>query len=389
MRLSFRIALRFLLSNKGQTFLILLGIAIGISVQIFIGSLIQGLQASLLDATIGSSPHITISAQEKNTPMDHSQQLIEVIKKSDGTITSLSDSITVGAFIKTGDRSEQVVVRGFDFTLSNDIYKFDERLLDSSSTLPVKSDEVIIGKGIADEFDLRKGDTIELLSVDGTTVKATISGVFDLKVAAINQSWVLGTKALAREITGYGDDQVSEIELQIEAPFEADTVSAAIDRAINNKDIKVIDWKSQNEQLLSGLSGQSTSSLMIQVFVVISVVLGIASVLAISVMQKSRQLGILKAMGINDSMASTIFLSQGVLLGLGGAILGILFGFGLLYSFTTFALNPDGTPVVPILISPSFIALSGAIAIIASTIASLIPALKSRKLSPMEVIKNG
>ncbi|OJV66443.1 MAG: permease [Clostridiales bacterium 38-18] len=388
MRLSFRIALRFLLSNKGQTFLILLGIAIGISVQIFIGSLIQGLQASLLDATIGSSPHITISASEKNTPMDKSQQLIQSVKNSDATITSLSDSITVGAFIKTGDRSEQVVVRGFDFNLSNAIYKFDERL-DANSQLPANDHEVIIGKGIADAFDLSKGDTIKLLSVDGTTVNATIAGVFDLKVAAINQSWVLGTKALARDITGYTDDQVSEIELQIEAPFDADQVSATIASNINNSDIKVVDWKSQNEQLLSGLSGQSTSSLMIQVFVVISVVLGIASVLAISVMQKSRQLGILKAMGINDAMASTIFLSQGVLLGLGGAVLGILFGFGLLYSFTTFALNPDGTPVVPILISPSFIALSGAIAVIASTTASLIPALKSRKLSPMEVIKNG
>ena len=147
--------------------------------------------------------------------------------------------------------------------------------------------------------------------------------------------------------------------------------------------------EASNEQLLSGLTGQSTSSLMIQVFVVISVVLGIASVLAITVLQKSKQIGILKAMGINDRTSSYIFLSQGFILGVLGGILGIIFGIGLLFIFSNFALNPDGTPVVPIFINPMFIGLSGLIAILASTGASIIPALKSKKLSPIEVIRNG
>ncbi len=84
-----------------------------------------------------------------------------------------------------------------------------------------------------------------------------------------------------------------------------------------------------------------------------AVVLGIASVLAISVLQKSRQIGILKAMGVKDSTASFIFLSQG-LLGVIGSILGVLLGLLLAYSFTIFAVNPDGTPVVGrTLVSPS------------------------------------
>jgi lipoprotein-releasing system permease protein len=128
---------------------------------------------------------------------------------------------------------------------------------------------------------------------------------------------------------------------------------------------------------------------MIQVFVIISVVLGIASVLAISVVQKSRQIGILKAMGIKDSTSSLIFLLQGFMLGVFGGVLGILLGFGLLYSFTSFALNPDGTPVVPILINVNFIGFSALVAITASTLAALIPARRSSKLNPIEVIKNG
>ncbi|MBN2795279.1 MAG: ABC transporter permease [Clostridia bacterium] len=386
MKLSFRIALRFLFSSKGQTLLILLGIAIGISVQIFIGSLIQGLQSSLLDATIGSSPHITIKAVEKNEPLNHPETIINTVKK-DEQLVALSSSITTGAFLRVDDRTEQILVRGFNYSDANKIYKFNDKLIEGQ--LPLQENDIIIGKALAESFKLKIGDEVDIQSVNGHIIKGNITGLFDLKVAAINESWVLSSIDFSRQISDYSADQISEIEMQVIEPFDADLIAIELSKLINQNEISTVDWKTENQQLLSGLNGQSTSSLMIQVFVVISVVLAIASVLAISVMQKSRQLGILKAMGINDTMASYIFLSQGFILGVIGAILGILFGLGLLYSFTTFALNPDGTPVVPILINPGFILLSGVIAMSASTLASLIPALKSKKLSPMEVIKNG
>lgn len=155
-----------------------------------------------------------------------------------------------------------------------------------------------------------------------------------------------------------------------------------------NYDIRVDNWKNQNEQLLSGLQGQSISSIMIQVFVMISVILGIASVLAITVMQKSKQIGILKAMGITNRTSGYIFLFEGFVLGILGALLGIGLGLGLSVAFTKFALNTDGTPVVPLFINSSFITLSGAIAVIASMCAALIPAIRSSKLNPIDIIRN-
>ncbi|MCK7485915.1 MAG: FtsX-like permease family protein [Bacillus subtilis] len=94
-------------------------------------------------------------------------------------------------------------------------------------------------------------------------------------------------------------------------------------------------------------------------------------------------------MGIKDSQASFIFLSQGMILGVFGAITGLLIGLGLLYSFTTFALNADGTLVVPLSIDPGFMALSALIAFSSASLASFIPARKSTKISIIEVIKNG
>lgn len=109
----------------------------------------------------------------------------------------------------------------------------------------------------------------------------------------------------------------------------------------------VTNWKAENAALLSGLSGQTALSLMIQVFVLISVVLGIASVLAISVVQKSRQIGILKAKGMHNPKASLVFLFQGFLLGVLGAIAGVGLGIGLSWSFATFVTNPDGSSWYP------------------------------------------
>ncbi|HPJ24476.1 MAG TPA: FtsX-like permease family protein, partial [Bacillota bacterium] len=208
-----------------------------------------------------------------------------------------------------------------------------------------------------------------------------------IKVQSLNNTWVLTPLSTIQALVGEGD-VVSNIEIQLNDIFADIETKTAIASTIGSN-YTISTWTEENQDLLSGLNGQSVSSLMIQIFVIISVVLGISSILAISVLQKSRQLGILKAMGIQDKDASKIFLFQGFILGIFGAILGILFGLGLSYMFTKFALNPDGTPVIALQINAGFIALSGAIALVASTLAALSPAIKSSKLSVIEVIRNG
>ena len=238
-----------------------------------------------------------------------------------------------------------------------------------------------------EEAGIAVGDTVSILTPYGDAVDAVVSGEYDLGVSSLNKSWALSNLSLAQNLFGLGSG-VTSIEAQVGDPFAADKVASEIAKIIP-EGLLVSNWKEQNASLLSGLSGQSISSLMIQIFVMVSVVLGIASVLAISVMQKSRQIGILKAMGIKNRTASLIFVDQGFLLGIFGALLGVGFGLGLAFLFTKFAVNADGTPVVALYIDRNFIALSAAIALLASMLAALIPARRSSKLDPMEVIKNG
>ncbi len=386
MRLGFHIAVRFLKSNVGQTILIIMGIAIGVSVQIFIGSLIQGLQKSLIEKTIGDSAHITILPGEDEEEIEDYDVLYKKILGADERIESISFAADYPAFFELDDESKSVLVRGFDLKKADKIYDFSQRMVEGE--FPDDPDEVMVGVGLRDEFHLKKGDMITLLTNSGNVDEFMITGFFDLKVASVNKTWVITTLKVSENLFGLDRTLTSiEIQLQEDHVFEADEVSKKLAGIIGRK-FKTEDWKGQNEQLLSGLQGQSISSIMIQVFVLISVVLGIASVLAITVIQKSRQIGILKAMGIRNKSASFIFISEGLLLGIFGAIMGIAMGLGLAYSFTKFAVNADGTPVVALYISNEFILLSGLIAVASSVAAALIPAVRSSRLNPIDIIRN-
>ena len=393
MKLAYQIAIRFLKSGKLQTLMIILGIAVGVSVQVFIGSLITGLQKSLVDKTIGSSSQITIKVESNTSFISNYETLITQINELESQVEILSPSISAGISLRsiTGSEiiTEQSLLRGFDFERANQIYKFDDRL--TQGVLPTQNGQIVLGSLLFQSLGIELNDVIEILVPSGPSsfnvFEVEVVGVFDFNVRAVNQSWSLATLGVVQSILGQAD-VVNAIEMQIQDVFSAEDIALRIQSNLVENDYVVENWIEQNAELLSGLQGQSVSSLMIQVFVMISVVLAIASVLAITVLQKSKQIGILKAMGIQDKDASLGFVIEGLILGVFGAIGGVLLGLGLAVSFTTFAIGADGNPVVPLFIDYGFIALSALIAVIAATIASLIPARKSSRLSVIEVIRN-
>jgi lipoprotein-releasing system permease protein len=269
-----------------------------------------------------------------------------------------------------------------------DLYDIKSKIYEGN--VPKNLYEILIGKNLKEELKLNIGDKISLITPNGKTKDSIVTGFYDLKVANINKSWIITNLKTSQDIFDF-NNKVTSIEMQLNSKdvFKADEIAISINEELADNNVKVENWKDQNEELLGGLNGQSVSSLMIQVSVLISVTLGIASVLAITVVQKSKQIGILKAMGIKDRDASKIFLYEGLLLGVAGAIMGIIFGITLMVGFTKFALNPDGTSIIPLYLDYKFIALSGAIAVVSASLAALIQARSSSKLEPIEVIKNG
>jgi len=383
--LSIKIAIRFLKTGGTQSLLIIIGIAIAISIQIFVGLLIDSLQKTLVDRTIGNSPQITISSATDIGTMRDWEILVSEIREID-QIKTVAVSATSSAYIEDGTRNLPIIVRGFNFNNADSIYNIRNSLYEGRPYQSVR--EVLIGKDLREDLEVNIGDRLVVRTPEGKEVIFIISGFYDLGVASVNESWVLANLKTAQRIFNFGN-RITAIEVTVNDVFAADTTAREIEKVLNNDDIEINNWKQQNEELLSGLEGQRMSSLVIQIVIIASVVIAISSVLAITVLQKSKEIGILKAMGIKDLAASVIFIYEGFLVGLIGATLGVILGLGLLYGFNAFTTSPDGVAIVDLYIEYDFILTSWLIGLAASTFAGILPARKSIKLSPVEVIREG
>lgn len=372
MKLAIKIAKKFLLSNKSQSVLIISAIAIGISVQLFIGLLIQGLQSDLINSTIGDASHISVSQSED---FIYDEEVITELENTDGII-SVSPVLLSNSFMEIDDENYSIILNGID--LDNNIYSLDEKL--SEGSLPKADDEIMLGVF----YDVEIGEEVTFILADGKSTEFKVVGKFDFGNSTVNEKSAYLPLSALQTFTD-NENKISVIETQVDEVFLSDEIAKEIDL----DEYEVTTWQEANASLLSALSSQSMSSIIIQVFIIISVTLAISSVLIISVVQKSKQIGILKAMGLNDRNISRVFVTQGFMLGAIGSTLGIILGLLLSYSFTTFAVDETGNAVINIYFSIDFIAISFFIGVGVSTIASLIPARKSRKLSAMEVIGNG
>ena len=395
------------MSAKKQTIVIVLGIAVGVSVQVFIGSLISGLQVDLIDTAVGSTTQITVSSDidrtidlnsgEISLPVITDDSISTAIKDVSEDLIYVTETLDVIGFIEKEGIEKQVVFRGFDLDQAEGIYKLesDEKLV--YGRMPEASDEMILGIDFYNEYeenDINLYDENNPITVDvrrqgsNELVTFKIVGFFDLGVKALNNAWGIGSIEATRSVYGIDDYYISTIEMQVSDPFLAQELAVEIQNKIGDT-YEITNWMDEQASLLSGLQGQSISSLMIQVFVIVAVVLGISSTLAITVLQKSKQIGILKAMGLTDKDASFVFLSEGVILGVFGAITGVILGVGLSVMFVTFAIDQTtGDPVVPLNIDPGFIVLSAFIALFASILSALLPARRSSKMTVIEVIRN-
>lgn len=378
---AFRIALRFLGSRKSQTVLIVLGLAIAISVQIFVGILISSLQVGLVDAVTGDSPHVTITPVNESAGIPGWQSVAAEVSNVRG-VTGVTASAFSYTLLSCDGKNVSSGIRGLDLGTANAMYGISDSIVEGGMPGP---NGILVGSVLNEELGAIVNGTLDVVMWNGTVLTMDVTGIFDSGNAFADNRAIVSL-ATCQEIFGTGD-VADAIEVQVSDVFAADKTQQDIAAALDTS-LAASNWKDSNADLLSALQSQSLSSYMIQAFVLVSVVIAIASVLAITVLQKSRQIGILKAMGIKDRDASLIFLYQGLLLGLLGAAGGIAIGLFLLYGFIFGTSAGGGQPVIDLIIDFRFIALSGCIAVASAMIASVLPARRSSKLSPVEVIRN-
>jgi lipoprotein-releasing system permease protein len=261
--------------------------------------------------------------------------------------------------------------------------------------------KVVVGVGLARDLGLSVGDRVRLsagadgragLTVpggrmpdDASNAAFTVSGLFDIGNADLNDRWVFASLRTAQTLFGI-EGGASTIQVKVAEIYEAESLS----REIAARTGLVADsWMATNAQLLTGLRSQGASSVMIQVFVVLAVALGISSVLAVSVVQKSREIGILRATGTSTRQILRVFLAQGAILGLLGSAVGIVLGIGLGVAFQGVASNPDGSPRFPVMLDVVLYLRTAAIAVGVGIAAALIPARRAARMNPSDAIRTG
>jgi lipoprotein-releasing system permease protein len=381
--LELRIARRFLWRSKVQSILIILGIAVGIAVQVFVGSLITSLQESLVDETVGSSSHVTLGPADGETAFSFTAEDRQAVA-ADPQVAAVAPVQILSALIPANAASVSVVVKGGTRDDLDSIYKLSGKLV--SGDLTLTGPHVVVGKELAQENGLGPGDPIRLVLADGTAVEALLEGVFDLGAKAANERFVFSGLELASDALGRPADRVGAVEIQVADVFLSPELATGLASAFPG--LTVTEWQAENSDLLTALQSQSTSSYMIQVFVIIAVMLGIASTLAISAVQKTRQIGILKALGMSDAKTGLVFLYQAGILGVIGTALGIAVSLALIGVFGLVAQSGD-SGLFPIEPKLGFILFSAGIGIAIALISAIIPYRKTARLDPIQVIQGG
>lgn len=393
-------AIRFLREGRQQTLLIFAGVSVGVAVIVFITALIDGLQVSLVDRTLGSQAHIVIRPPEdlprplregpaveariekslqRTESISSWQQVEEQVRQLPG-VRAVSPIVQGAAFAQAGRASRAVALRGVEPAAFDQVVDISSDLV--AGRFEVGSGQAVIGIELARNLGLSVGEKLRLSTAEADAEVFTVAGIFDLGNRDVNERWVLVSLRQAQTLLDL-PGAVTSLEVKIDEVFAARDLAARIAGATG---LEAQSWMETNAQLLTALQSQSSSSNMIQVFVVVAVALGIASVLVVSVVQRSRQIGILKAMGAPTSAVLRIFLVQGGLLGLCGSILGVAVGSGFALLFARVARSPGGEALFPIVLTPQLFFRTMALATLTGVIAAVAPARRAARLDPAAAI---
>jgi lipoprotein-releasing system permease protein len=397
------VAIRYLRDAPGQSALMLAAVAVGVSVIVFLSALINGLQSSLIESTLGSQPHITLRVQREEPralvepgagvaiarirqpatqrlrSLDQWPAVMRAARSTPG-VTAASPTVSGSGTATRADARVPIVIRGINPDSFLDIIDLRRDIVNGA--FDVTSGRVVIGSSLAADLGVTTGDRIRITSTEGVDDVVTIAGIFTVGTEAVDRSWVVTSLRHAQSLFALPGGATT-IELKVRDVFDADRVA---DTIRGRTGLTVESWMMLNTELLSGLSAQSSSKTMIQFFVVLSVALGIASILIVSVVQKSREIGILRAVGTPARRVLAIFLIQGGVLGVVGSLIGSTLGVLFAKLFEIGTADASGMPRFPVQIDLPLLLGTTLLATGVGLMAAVIPARRAARLDPAKAI---
>ena len=397
------VASRFLREGRMQSLFIIGGVAIGVAVIVFMSALLQGLQANLVRRVLTAQPHIQVLPPKERVRIQHDhdqawhverlQAPLQRLKSIDQwpsvlqqvralpQVKVVSPAVTGSALVTRGGASRSLSLTAVDLALYQQIVNLSEKVVAGQARLGAS--DILIGTELAADLGLTVGDKLLVQPAAGAGSHFVVAGILDLGNKGANQRSGFVALHSGQSLLGYPGG-ITGIDVTVHDVYAAEEVAQRIEQLTR---LQADSWIKTNAQFFSAVHSQSMANTAIRFFVGLSVAFGIASVLVVSVVQRSKEIGILRAMGISRGQVMRVFLLQGGLLGLGGATLGSLAGTLALNVWLQIATTPEGTPMFTITLEPRLFVLALGLATLTGLLAALAPALRAARLEPVVAIR--
>lgn len=404
------IALRYLKAKRRHTFISIitfisiLGVTVGVTALIVVLSVMTGFEEDLRNKILGVNAHLVVLELGKG--MRYYQDVAEKTKEIEGVVAS-TPFIYQQAMLSAEGGVMGVVIRGLDLQTGGDVTVLPQRLVRGGldglkSPLRDSTQEppgIIVGKELSKNLGISLMDEVTLLSPTGTMTpmgpiprmaRFRVVGIFDLGMYEYDSSMAFISIENAQRFFRL-EGMVTGLEVRIKDIYKAREVGDRLQKTLGSS-YWVRTWMDMNKNLFSALRLEKVAMFVILTLIILVAAFNIISTLIMVVMEKGKDIAILKSMGATRGGIMRIFMMEGLVIGVTGTLLGLLGGLGLCellrrYQFIKLPSDVYYISTLPVKIEPLMVFVIGMAAIGISLVATLYPSWQATRVDPAEAIR--
>jgi lipoprotein-releasing system permease protein len=385
------VALRYLTSKHKEKFISIislisvLGVAVGVAALIVVIAVMSGFDNDLKEKMIGTNAHMVVEAEYGVKPSDEILSMIT----STPHVLAASFYLQGQALIRSNENVTGVIVKGIDPVMEENVSKIKQYI--TKGAVDLEKDSVIVGSELASRLKLKLGDGVTLVSQSDTKgEKFRVTGIFTSGMYEYDMNLVYLNMAKAQGLFA-APGLASGISIKADDAFDALKIKDELKKKMG-PGFTVRTWMDMNKNLIAALKLEKTVMFLILTLIVIVACLNIASALIMTVLEKTRDIGILKAIGASNDNIMAVFALEGASIGLLGTALGTALGIGLCWCLKTYKFINLPQEIyyidkLPVKLEAQDLILIVASSLIISLVATIYPAYKASKLDPTEALR--